>query len=265
MGLQYAIEYENEHSSELKTSIEQSLAKSDRVRLLKQRISSKHARVEKLQNIYDDCSIALQLKQKQQSTKSHYIETHVNQLTESSITLSQQATMLTIHESAKIPKLRSQLDIIVNRCERRQAQIASLVAKCFTVAPEKNGRWLTINGLTIFKNEQLNTDDEAASALGFVCQCIRIFSKLYQIPLKFQVFPLASRSFVRDDDITDQKMLLPLFIMRASEKPKYYRAVVLLHKNICHILKVRGVNTTMKNKFDVLESLELLLSHASSQ
>jgi hypothetical protein len=104
----------------------------------------------------------------------------------------------------------------------------------------------------------LNTDDEAASALGFVCQCIRIFSKLYQIPLKFQVFPLASRSFVRDDDTIDQKLLLPLFMVRASEKPKYFRAVVLLNLNIFHILKVRGVQVSLKNKFDVLESLELL-------
>jgi hypothetical protein len=126
--------------------------------------------------------------------------------------------------------------------------------------------------------EQLNTDDEAASALGFVAHCVRIISKLFQIPLKFQVFPLASRSFVRDEAANEQnqKPLLPLFMLRGSEKPKYMRAVVLLNLNVYHvsfvqvsfhepqqILKVKGYKKQLKNKFDVLENLQFLLEQCS--
>jgi hypothetical protein len=109
--------------------------------------------------------------------------------------------------------------------------------------------------------DQLGTDDEAASALGFVAHCVRIISKLFQIPLKFQVFPLASRSFVRDETTNEQnqKPLLPLFMLRGSEKPKYMRAIILLNLNIYHILKVKGYKKALKNKFDVIENLQYLL------
>lgn len=264
VGIQYGINAEQESSLTLKQTIEQTIQQRERIRLLKQQIQNKKNRIEKLQCVHEQSFLTIQKKRKHQLVKSQYIMNHLDQLTSSCHSLNQYSATLMQHENAKIPKLRSQLDIIVNRCERRQRQIASLVAQCFEVTRDKTGKYWTINGLSIYKNDQLSTDDEAASALGFVCQCIRILSKLYQIPLKFQVFPMASRSFVRDDDINDQKLLLPLFIMRASEKPKYYQAVFLLNVNICHILKVRGVQTTMAKRFDVLESLEVLLHHAKN-
>ncbi len=261
VALHYAVGFEQEKLHGLQTQIEHELQQNERIQMLKQRIANKKSSIKKLQGIYVRSKNAIQQKKAQQMTKAQFTINHLEQLIVSSRALHQQVSTLNVYESAKIPKLKSQLDILMDRYERRQKQIGNMVAKCFEVAPDKTGRWRTINGLAIFKNDQLSTNDEAASALGLVCQCIRIFSKLYQIPLKYQVFPLASRSFVKDDDTSDQKLLLPLFIMRASEKPKFYRAVLLLNLNIRHVLKVRGIQTSVKNKFDVLESLELLMEH----
>jgi hypothetical protein len=55
----------------------------------------------------------------------------------------------------------------------------------------------------VFRDD-LQSDDEAASALGYVAHCVRILSKLYKVPLMFPVFPLASRSFVRDEQSSEK-------------------------------------------------------------
>ncbi len=259
VGIQDGIDTEQQKCLQLKRTIETTIQSRERIRILKQAILDKKCKIEKLERIHEQSFAAIQRKRKQQLVKSQYIMNHLDQLTSSCHALNQYSATLMQHESASIPKLRSQLDIIENRCSRRQTQIANLVAQCFEVTRDKTNKYWMINGLVITKNDLvLNTDDEAASALGFVCQCTRILSKLYQIPLKYQVFPMASRSFVHD-----KQLLLPLFMMRASERQKYIQAVDLLNRNLCQLLEGRNLQAS-PNRLDVLENLAILLNHTKS-
>jgi hypothetical protein len=71
--------------------------------------------------------------------------------------------------------------------------------------------------------------------------------------LRYPVFPLSSRSLVRDEMSVD-KSLLPLFYLKGQDKNRYIRAVNLLNLNICHMLRVKG-HSSEEQSNDVLQNL----------
>lgn len=157
----------------------------------------------------------------------------------------------------ELPQQRAQLSVLNAKCASRRNTIVRQIQDMFPIVFHPKGEYYTINNLSILKGDQLGSDDETAAALGYVAHCVTMLSKLFQVVLKFPVYPLASRSFVRED-IADQKILLPLFLPKASERPKYHRAIMLLNFNIFHFLQVRGSKMTTKNKPDVLGNLMIL-------
>lgn len=54
----------------------------------------------------------------------------------------------------------------------------------------------SVNGQGVSRDGMYLFDEEAAAALSSVAQCLKLLEKLYQIPLRFQVFPFGSRSFI---------------------------------------------------------------------
>jgi hypothetical protein len=151
VGLQFAIGNEEDKCTELKNIIEANLAQSERIRLLRQQIASKRAATRKLQEVHDRACFVFEERKRQHKLRLNVITSHLEQMSQSNETLHKNSTTLAVHESAKMPKLRSQLDILGSRCERRQRQIALAVSKAFEIVPDKTGKWLTINGLAIYK------------------------------------------------------------------------------------------------------------------
>jgi hypothetical protein len=115
----------------------------------------------------------------------------------------------------------------------------------------------TIHGIHLPKDlHSLVAYDEIISAgLGFVCLLVMMCSKYLSIPLRHRLIFNSSRSAVRDCDLG----IFPLFKERVVEKDQFDRAIVLLNRNIDHLLQSQGVQ--IRERSHMLEKLELLLDH----
>jgi len=106
--------------------------------------------------------------------------------------------------------------------------------------------------------DSLTASDEIISAgLGFVCLVVNITSKYLSIPLRHRLIFNSSRSAVREDSD-----VFPLFKERVVEKEQFDRGIILLHRNIDHLLQVQGVSISVRReRTHILAKLELLLDH----
>ena len=116
----------------------------------------------------------------------------------------------------------------------------------------------TIHGIHLPKDlHSLSAYDEIISAgLGFVCLLVMMCSKYLAIPLRYRLIFNSSRSAVRDYDSD----IFPLFKERVVEKEQFDRAIILLNRNIDHLMESQGMDVT-NNTEHMLVKLELLLDH----
>jgi len=127
------------------------------------------------------------------------------------------------------------------------------------IYPIRTGDVFTICGLPIPKDMHcLSASDEIISAgLGFVCLVIIICSKYLSVPLRYRLIFNSSRSAVREDF-----EVYPLFKERVVEKEQFDRGIVLLNRNIDHLLEMRGVTLTKESaSIHILSKVDLLLRY----
>jgi hypothetical protein len=128
--------------------------------------------------------------------------------------------------------------------------------------PIRTGDVFTICGIPIPKNmHSLSASDEVISAgLGFVCLVVIMCSKYLSIPLCYRLIFNSSRSAVREDF-----EVYPLFKERVVEKEQFDRGIILLNRNIDHLLGMQGVTLTKDiDTMHILSKVDLLLRHIGS-
>jgi hypothetical protein len=121
----------------------------------------------------------------------------------------------------------------------------------------------TIQGLYIFKKTGTNLEDEAATALGYVSHVIKLLTGLFNIPIKYSIYPGSSRSFIRDDLALPEKPIYPLFFSRGNDKAKYMKGIGLLNANILQMLRDIGfadeIDESMSDPMQILANLKLFI------
>lgn len=232
VGTKYAIAEMDLRICELKQSIEQSFSQTQDMILLKQDIELRKGRIRRLkQEIENKKQVIAKQSQVTLQRREQYQE-QLTQFQESKRVLQQQQAKLSEQQKNLVPHLKEQLTVLEGRTKQRQRTIAKQLQVIYPITMNPKGNFFTINGLSVYKGyiiglkthyisfpfvilrDQLGGDEDTASALGYAAHCIKILSKLYQIPLKFQVFTLASRSFVRDEG-NDQNQKV-LYVMRVA-------------------------------------------------
>ncbi|EFC50426.1 predicted protein [Naegleria gruberi] len=264
-GIQFAIEESQRNSRFIQDDVKKELERRKILTEYKQNIELRKSRIKRLRGVIEETKKSIEERKKELEERRVSLKEKHKILLESQQDLLDQRLSLSREQTGSLSTQKEELSILEQKYKHRQAMIVQQLSSIYMIGPhpQKQTNDLYINGLTICRGEQPNNDDEAASALGFVAHCVRILSKLFQIPLKYQIYALSSRSFVSEEGQNDQNVLLPLFMLRGSERPKYYKAIILLNLNLQHILKVKGFKRAMKSerKFDVLDNLQFLFKN----
>ncbi|KAF0980009.1 hypothetical protein FDP41_001162 [Naegleria fowleri] len=264
-GTQLAIQESQLTIEEIQANIKKEIEKRQKIIEITQQIALRKSRIKRLNAVIQQTKESIDKRKNQLEEKKRDLKEKHQQLLESQQDLLEQRLSLSREQAGFLSTQKEELSILEQKFRHRQAMIVQQLSSIYMIGPhpQKQTNDLYINGLTICRGEQPNNDDEAASALGFVAHCVRILSKLFQIPLKYQIYALSSRSFVSEEGQNDQNVLLPLFMLRGSERTKFYKAIILLNLNLQHILKVKGFKRPMKSerKFDVLDNLQFLFKN----
>jgi len=124
------------------------------------------------------------------------------------------------------------------------------------VEVEKNV--FAINGFVLPDSDSFNghDDEKLAIALGYVCHIIFLLAKYLEVPLRYPMTPMCSRSFIRDDILNQGKYQLYL---KGVEKTQFQYGVFLLNKNLEQLmhsqrLEVNSLRSTLPNLQKLLQS-----------
>eukprot|EP01062_Namystynia_karyoxenos_P069425 TRINITY_DN64926_c0_g1_i1.p1 TRINITY_DN64926_c0_g1~~TRINITY_DN64926_c0_g1_i1.p1 ORF type:complete len:526 (+),score=168.75 TRINITY_DN64926_c0_g1_i1:84-1580(+) len=140
---------------------------------------------------------------------------------------------------------------------RRQQLVAGL-SEIYPIKFDNATQTLAICGSLLHSSDAMATDETAATALGHVAHCVQLLSRIWNVPLRYQVFPIASRSYIKEQYMDPRPAeSLQLFYTRGTDKAKYFHAVYLLNKNIRQLLKVRKVGVVDQKR--MLYNLQYLL------
>ena len=111
----------------------------------------------------------------------------------------------------------------------------------------------------------VKTHEDIATCLGHAAHLTMLLSRYLHVPLRYQIMPVGSRSYIIDEITTmpvHEPPYFPLFIQRA-EKYRFDYAIMLLNRNIEQILNV--LNEYEYATKDVLKNLLLIYEKLSKQ
>lgn len=105
-------------------------------------------------------------------------------------------------------------------------------------------------------------DDLCATALGYVAHLVFMLSKYLDIPFRYSITPMCSRSTIRDDislEVPGKPKEYPLYVSKGKDRVHFEFGVFLLNKNIQQLIENCTSRTVdVKN---TLPNLRLLLVH----
>ena len=115
-------------------------------------------------------------------------------------------------------------------------------------------------------SSDMGTDDEAATALGYVAHVVQLLAKVWGIQLRYKLYPICSRSYVQEDFIDMPSLIHPLFYQRGNDKNKYFKSIILLNRDIHQLLRMRGHGEKLHPKTypSMLMNLKYLLTDEES-
>ncbi|KAK3754006.1 hypothetical protein QZH41_007678 [Actinostola sp. cb2023] len=111
-------------------------------------------------------------------------------------------------------------------------------------------------------DEFFATDDETLScSLGYACHLVYMISKILEVPQRYAMNPMGSRSTIMDftiEKVADKDKEFPLHT-KGKEKIQFYYGIFLLNKNIAQLRQYCNLGTpnlrnTLPNIKDTLET-----------
>jgi ankyrin repeat protein len=156
---------------------------------------------------------------------------------------------------------RALLIAILRSLDRRRWKLIGELNEIYPVhnAPTDN-HCLCICGIRLPNSDSfLGCDEEeVATALGSVCHIILLISKYLEVPLRYPMRPMCSRSFVLDEITADVPTKYPLYY-RGVDKQSFATGVFLLNKNVEVLLEsqnIRGfpLRHTLRNVQKLMQS-----------
>ncbi|EGC28780.1 hypothetical protein DICPUDRAFT_159732 [Dictyostelium purpureum] len=135
----------------------------------------------------------------------------------------------------------------------------NLITQIRSIYPIGQGnKLLTINGLPLPNSDYNGYDEEQiATALGYVCHILHLASKYLNVPLRYPMTPMGSRSFIKDEISHHSSSKFPLY-SKGVEKRIFDYAVFLLNKNLKQLLNSQGLFGNFYLK-ETLPNVQILL------
>lgn len=138
--------------------------------------------------------------------------------------------------------------------EARQLKLLSDLQTIYPIEKNDGGEY-AIRGLELPADMQSKDDEVISAALGYVVHLIVLASKYLEVPLRYQLLYMGSRSFIRDPVLGNSGGTYPLF-KRNVEKDRFDRGVQWLKRDVEQLLLTRGVHYDAGR--DILHNLHQL-------
>jgi len=133
----------------------------------------------------------------------------------------------------------------------------------FPISQSTDGKSFSINGFRLPNSDFTGCDEEQiATALGFICHVVYMVAKYLEVPLRYPMIPMCSRSIIRDDISQQSSPKFPLY-SRGVDRTRFEYAVFLLNKNVEQL--VNSYNLDVITLRHTLPNLQILLSNQDVQ
>jgi hypothetical protein len=122
------------------------------------------------------------------------------------------------------------LRVLDNRILWRRIEFLDKLRSFFIIS-NSDGK-LNINGHRLPNTDFSGCDEEQiATSLGYVAHAAHMISIFTQVPLRYQIVPMCSRSYIRDEITLNSSQKFPLY-SKGVDRSRFEFAVYLLNKNI---------------------------------
>eukprot|EP00041_Stephanoeca_diplocostata_P020051 m.440007 g.440007 ORF g.440007 m.440007 type:complete len:482 (+) comp21462_c0_seq3:338-1783(+) len=167
--------------------------------------------------------------------------------------------------TGKLNERRGLLWQVQSMVSIRQTRIILELSQIFPMQQMKNQNYTICNLELPNKSDFSGADEEAvATALGYVAHLTFMIAKYLEIPFRFPMQPMCSRSTIKDQISNTgerDRTTFPLFT-KGSPRPQFDHGVFLLNKNIQQLLTHCGLAAV--DPTNTIPNLYLLVMHYMS-
>jgi len=179
----------------------------------------------------------------------------------------------TAHLVAMRCKYKESLDLLHQASAMVTIRQTRIILQLHTIYPveQLSPSLFTICSMELPSAEQRPTtssldEESVATALGYTAHFVTMIAKYLNVPFRYPIRPLCSRSSIRDDidpTLPDKDREYPLY-SKGKEKLAFEQGVALLNKNIQQLVDACVKTGTTYDPNGTLPNLRLLMKHYES-
>jgi len=257
--LKKRIKATHQQTQSLQNEINEKLADQQKYLSILQRRSLAKLRVEKLKEELENQQKILKKEGEQVKQTKQSLLPKVRIISKSEIALLASKEMLT-EEKQNLELNSFSMEDYFNRRVTLKWKLVGQLRSIFPIGQAPEGKSLTINGFALPNSDFAGCDEEQiAVALGFVTHVVFMLSKYLEIPLRYPVLPMCSRSVIRDNISQQISPKFPLY-SRGVDKTRFEYGVFLLNKNLEQLLNSLGMDIISLRH--TLPNLQVVLNHS---
>eukprot|EP00026_Physarum_polycephalum_P005331 Phypoly_transcript_05363.p1 GENE.Phypoly_transcript_05363~~Phypoly_transcript_05363.p1 ORF type:complete len:615 (+),score=107.27 Phypoly_transcript_05363:79-1923(+) len=165
---------------------------------------------------------------------------------------------LSNQEARALEKEKDILRALKESYEFRRWYLVSQIRTIYTIQQSQDGKSLSVNGFKLPNSDFTGCDEEQiATALGYVSHILYLAAKYLEVPLRYPMIPMCSRSMILDEISQQTSPKFPLY-SRGVDRTRFEYAVFLLNKNLEQLLNSQGLEIISLRH--TLPNVQILLS-----
>lgn len=165
---------------------------------------------------------------------------------------------LSNQETKALEKEKEILRTLKESYEFRRWYLVAQIRTIYTIQQSQDGKSLSVNGFKLPNSDFTGCDEEQiATALGYVSHILYLAAKYLEVPLRYPMIPMCSRSMILDEISQQTSPKFPLY-SRGVDRTRFEYAVFLLNKNLEQLLNSQGLEIISLRH--TLPNVQILLS-----
>lgn len=260
------LEYTAQQTEEYINEIHEKLLYNKQYSQKLQRRDMARLRVSRLKEQYEKQLKAWQEDKARAQTKRKELLPRIRTISKAEISLLASKKIL-VEDKQKLENTELTCEKISQGIASKKWELISQLRLIFPINSSPDQKCLLISGFRLPNSDFNGCDEEQiATALGFVCHVLFMVSKYLEVPLRYNMIPMCSRSVIRDDISQQISPKFPLY-SRGVDRTRFEYAVFLLNKNVEQLLNSLGMDCltlrqTLPNLQALLEGPKATLSSA---
>jgi hypothetical protein len=148
---------------------------------------------------------------------------------------------LTNQELKTLEKDKGKLTTIRSSLDYRRWRLINQIKALYPISHSNDNKSLSINGYKLPNSDFTGCDEEQiATSLGCVSHILYLAAKYLEVPLRYPMIPMCSRSVILDEISQQTSPKFPLY-SRGVDRTRFEYAVFLLNKNLEQLMNSQGL------------------------